>query len=280
MRKLEEWPERTREILDRSLELEEPNPELGALWSELRLDMRDPPTPEELQRLLTRGRLGERALYAWIAGLASKPQHDAFVSFVSRNSDWLGGNTFTWGTVAYAWAHTRLWKAALPWVTTWRSRSDAQSWMLVNVAEILRSNGRDAEAADVSRHGITMPEERPAALHGVLLATDALRAGRFDEARTLAAGIDRSFPDADYLFLLEFVDDLLEVESIRADERREVFRSLKDRIRKRVAGYEALRHEPSRQRYYVDFLRLIPRLVPGVTPRLWCWGRRLAALFG
>lgn len=265
-----DWLTELDNLLDEMLDQPDVYPEVGTLWAERQQALGRDPSAERLpQLLLTRGRVGERAVYAWVKGLIRAGEPGPLRRFVRRNRHWLRESTYGWGAVGFGWTSLHDWKNAVRWLSDWRERSDAQPWMLVNVAEALRVYRRDAEAADVSRHALQIPPGHGVELHRLWLAVDDFVAGRYAEADQVVQAIDPQSLDADYRLLHTLLTCSLDIAQAEPAERPARFTMVRRDINAAVAGYRILRFEPARRRFYFHCLKQIARHVRTPAARLW-----------
>src|SRR6185503_3340129 len=123
------------------------------------------------QLLETNPKAGERATHAYLDTLAYANQAAELRRFVKLNEAWLKSSDFTWGAVAYALTVVRDYRGACRWTRDWRSRPDAEPWMLANVAEGLRGVGRNEEAREVNEAAVAKPAGNGTPEHRLWLAT-------------------------------------------------------------------------------------------------------------
>ncbi len=102
---------------------------------------------------------------------------EAFNKFAHLHRALLRRHDETWGSVAYALTTLRQHEKAVEWTQDWQTRSDAQSWMLLNRAVSLRNLNRDEEAAPIHRHALTLRGDNCTARHALWLALDAALSG-------------------------------------------------------------------------------------------------------
>ena len=212
---------------------------------------------------------GGRAMLAWVEASQQVGDAAGFSRLVTADARSLMADTAAWGAVTLGWTLFRSWDASLPWALAWRDHPDAPSWMLANVAEILRVHGRHAEAAEVSRKGGELPGEYPKMLHALWLATDRLRKGDEGAIPPLLAAAPRENLDVDYAFVRDCLEACAELAALPRRERRRRFRAVADRLVAAGNAYPNMRTEPARREVYTLAVRRIAALVGGVYSRLW-----------
>jgi len=156
------------------------------LWR--RLLGRDEPAPGDARASL------HAAACACMEQLLESGRTGELQRFIARHRRWLALSTESWGTVGRAWVALGKWGRAARWMVDWKQRTDAEAWMLGNLAVALRQMGQDQEAAAVSRHALGLADPEPAYIHRAWLALDEALAGNLNEAAELAA---RAMPPED-----------------------------------------------------------------------------------
>ncbi len=111
---------------------------------------------------------------------------------IRKEAKYLKNHTATWGKVCWFYAgHTNLGGEAARWVRDWKDRTDLESWMLVNVAEVMEFTVGVKESQEVRRWAVKhLPHEHGASYHRLELAYHAALSGRFDEAKVYLRDIN------------------------------------------------------------------------------------------
>jgi tetratricopeptide (TPR) repeat protein len=255
---------------------ERPQPEVGGEWVLLGTKLGHwHHVGERLKELLSRGEIGERAVYVYVEALYKDGRARELVDYVHRHREWLRSNTLAWGAVGYALTGIRNYAEAASWQQDWRERQDARPWMLVNVVEGLRNTGRDAEAAQASLAALEMPQPKGQHLHRLWLAADAITAGDMDLASEYLEPENPEPLDADYGFLDLCVRTAIDMATAEPDEAAEVFASIRTALAETRREYQALAQEPARKRVYLTAVSKIAACRGTLLARLWAWWIRL-----
>jgi len=212
---------------------------------------------------------GGPAFLSWVEASQQAGDLAGFSRLVTSDAEMLMRDTAAWGAVTLGWTLFRHWEAALPWALAWRDHPEAQSWMLANVAEILRVHGRHEEAAAVSEKAVALPGDFPRMLHSLWLATDRLRAGDEEAIPPLLAAAPREKLDVDYAFVRDCLQACAELAALPRRERRRAFRAVADGLVAAANAYPNMRTEPARREVYTLAIRRIASLVGGLRSRLW-----------
>lgn len=227
------------EVLDAALAAPEPAPQLGALWVRVQVVLGNWKCHTRLAEFLGRGTLGEQALFAYAHAVGDRKE-DArrvgpFRKFLRRYQEALRASTLCWGGVGYALMGIPDGARTAAWMFDWAERSDAKPWMLINLNLGLRALGRDAVAAAVNRHALTLPADHTTPYHRLWLALDDVVAGQADAATTWLDGVDPARADATHAFLHELVQVVLDVLRAAPAERPARFASARSRLAEAVA---------------------------------------------
>jgi tetratricopeptide (TPR) repeat protein len=73
-----------------------------------------------------------------------------------KHRAWLQQDLDGWGKVGYVLTNMRRHKRAINWLGDWRSRPNAESWMLHNLIVMLQRAGRYEETLEVIRHAVAL----------------------------------------------------------------------------------------------------------------------------
>jgi hypothetical protein len=202
-----------------------------------------------LQELLSSSAaVGERAVYAYVEGLARFGGAVQLNSFLDANAPWLKQNVQCWGAGGFALTLVRDYASTARWMRDWRQRPDAKPWMLVNTAEGLRGISRINEAREVSQAALAKEPDNGTPLHKLWLASDAASAGDAATAAELMAGVDRQSLDADYQFLATCVVAVIEMASSSPTDAPQAFHAAYDSLREARQTYAHLAQERGRRR--------------------------------
>jgi tetratricopeptide (TPR) repeat protein len=177
------WAKAVDRVFDEAIDLDTSVPLVGRIWVDRHVAKNDHDIAQKFDALLERGEIGSEALIAYLDGLGHAKDAPRLESFVSKYEGPLRENTLAWGKVGWAFARVNRFDRVAGWMNDWKQREDPGSWMLINLAIALRSLGRDAEAADVSRHAQEHSQSDPTMMfHSVWLAFDDAVAGRTAQA--------------------------------------------------------------------------------------------------
>lgn len=214
-----------------------------------------------------------QALAGWVEASVAADDRQGFARLMAIHADAILGDMDAWGATTLGWTLFREWHSrdgAIRWALAHRRHPDAPSWMLVNVAEILRVHGRIDEAAALNGRGIGMPGDFPRMLHALWLATDRLRAGDEQAIPALLAEAPRDRLDDDYGFLHDLLSACAELAALpRGAARRQAFPEVARRVKAVAAAYPNMATEPARAAVYRLATLRISALVGGIRSRWW-----------
>src|SRR5690349_6961881 len=141
--------------------------------------------------------------------------------------------------------------------------------MLVNAVEGFKAVGKDAEATEISRHALSLPEAHGQHLLKLWSAMENALAGNVEDARQVLQDMDRESLDQDYQFLWSLMECLVEMTDTSPDRRADVFREARNRLL-RLRSYANWQFEPARRSIYRRTLRKISALHPNWFAKSWC----------
>jgi cellulose synthase operon protein C len=178
-------------ILDAVVLKEKTNPDVGRLWIDLRTQ-RFPVYFPRLTRVLRNGALGRHAAHAYIDHLQKIKDPIWLDWFVWRHRAWIEADSETLSLVARTYLNLDRPRRVLRCLRDWRTRTDLPPWSLLNLVAALRDLGRDADAAQVGRHALSLPEDHASPSHHTWLALDAARAGQTEDALVSLTAVDET----------------------------------------------------------------------------------------
>ncbi|MDX1948074.1 MAG: tetratricopeptide repeat protein [Pirellulaceae bacterium] len=267
------WKAAAAKTLASFLDRPEARPNVGIEWVVLCGELGDwHACGERLAGMSLDRELVERAVYVFLEGMYKSNRPDELRQYVRRHWKWLRTSTFAWGAAGYALTGIRDYALAAQWNSDWREREDIRSWMLVNVVEGLRNDGRDAEAADASRQALGLPQPKGHDLHRLWLATDAVAAGDMATAQEWLAGMNPAEQlDADYAFLAGCARVAVEMAAARPELASSAFRQARGTLIQLRNGYEFWRFEPARRRAWQAAVRRVAALRGTLLAKWWSW---------
>lgn len=276
------WTEQARQIVTKCLEpaskaRPSTSPDLGAKWIELETASGNWACAANLQNLLERGVVGERAVYAYVDAAMRQGQVQHFANWWKRSAGWLATNTYCWGSVAFGLSAARMWDDAVVWCSTWRQRPDADPWMMVNVVEAFRTKGNLIEARAACDWALDRPPNFGQHLLGIWKGVDAALAGDFDAA---AMWIDRAGEtdiDVDYNFLLTMLK-IVVTQWDAGPGNPAAFAAARKQLAELKADYPNYAHEPARRQAYRGIVKRIADTRGGVLAWLWSAALRTGSL--
>jgi tetratricopeptide (TPR) repeat protein len=166
------------------------NPHVGTLWAERRAAARFRLRRfRGFDRVLANGAAGQLAAQALLRHYKASKRVRALRRFLRRYGAELSRDDTTHGIAGYALMGTDLPRDTVAWFGDWRARANSEPWALLNLVGALRDLGRDAEAAEVGRHALSLPRDHTRGQHSTWLAVDAAFAGDHDKTTRLLADV-------------------------------------------------------------------------------------------
>ena len=213
----------------------------------------------------------------YLEGLAKAARPSDVVNFVRRHDAALRRSGATWGAVTYALTTVNHHRRCTAWCHDWRTRTDVQPWMLVNLASAHRRTGRVETAAAVAAHALTLPDDGHHLKHQLWLAVDELAAGCRGPATTAVLAADCVKLDRHYPFLSNVVralDPLAEsttaTPAAATRARREVAAACRLHSQGQTPGIHRVRQAAAGR---------IARVRPILGNRAWAWSTHFAVWF-
>lgn len=257
------WSAAANELLDAALLRPDAAAEAGAVLIARSYRRSTWGLQKRLREMVARGPAGDRALHAYVEWLAHNKKVDALRWFVWRNRAWIREKTPTWASIGYALVTLGQDRAAAKWLSDWRIRPAVESWMLLNLVEALRNLGRNDEAADVSRHAVTLAEDVGTSSHRLWLAADEIDARRFDAALVQLKSLPMRWNHPQDQVLYDIIAVVLEAAGL-VGERHVPF----DKVRGSLNSIVRRPMSSSRRRFFQRSMKLIV-LRFGWPARLW-----------
>jgi cellulose synthase operon protein C len=268
------WNDALNQLFDEMLDRPEVNPQVGALWVRSRIAQNDWKCAARLEALRDRGAVGRAATAAYLEVLAESNRTWMLQRFLKQHAGLLRRDTATWASAGYALLTVGDVRRTALWLADWQSRPDAEPWMLVPIAVALRATGREAEAAAVSRHALTRPQDARTACHAIWLAVDAALAGSTEEAANLLASFDPAEQNPYYQFLHALAGAAVQLQATEPAAREPLFAQLRQRLQKATPSQGDMTC-PAMKRFHRRLLRRIARDAGSLRAKLWLWGQLL-----
>lgn len=141
-----------------------------------------------------------------------------------------------WGNVGYAMANMAEYRRVVRWMEDWRTRSEVQPWMLLNLAGALGHLARAGAAREASLAALELPVDHTKHAHCLLLAHDEAIRGNFAEAERYRTQGDDGKAMDDVDFVASTVKAMLELHHTPPAERARALKGIRSRLREEVAA--------------------------------------------
>ena len=83
-----------------------------------------------------------------------------FWRLLKQHREWLKKDVEGWGKVGYVLTSAGRAGPTIAWLSDWKSRPNAESWMLYNLVLMLHRKGRYEEGREIIRHAVSLRHER------------------------------------------------------------------------------------------------------------------------
>lgn len=246
----------------------------AALWAERRIARgHEADVLESLAEIFARNPdAGREATLGYAIAMAAHGQPEKTATTVHRYADQLRADLDTWAKAGAALADARLHALAASWLADWNHRDGVDAGMLRALAESLRAQDRDGEAADVARAALNLPGPPAAkADHRAWLALDAALAGHAEDAAALLGAIDRvGLPDRVRL-VVAVAEAIVMVRRAGPDAKASAFAEAKDHLAAAAGACAPGEVPPGLARRYRMAVKRIAADAGGIAPKMWAW---------
>ena len=273
------WRRTVQKNLSELLYVDGVHEEVGRQWVRLRVGRRRWNCGKQLRELTQqRENIGVETTVFYLDMLIHNDRKSHFNRFLRRHKAWLRKHRKTWEKVAYAMAHFE-WSARryARWMKDWRQHG-TDPWILANYVEVLRNMGRDTEAAEVSRHALTLPIADGHDTHRAWLAADAACNGEFDIARSLLAEVRQRVSPDGITFIERLTHSLIEMASAGTTEKSKGFLTTRQNLRIAFVYYGSFKRNPARKRLYRRCIRLVAQHHGHWKAKMWYYWRWILSL--
>jgi tetratricopeptide (TPR) repeat protein len=186
-----DWKTMAFRVLEEVLDSPQANPNVGIFFVEQ--CERDGQWENCRRRLLAlpeRNELWRRAVNTYLEALSRAGQKHKVREFIKEVEPALREHIFTWGHTGYIMLNLGDVKRTIEWMSDWRSREGAESWMLWNLSLALRMESRDAESHEVSQHSLSLQPDDLTQAHALFVTFDELMRGDLANAEQRIAKIN------------------------------------------------------------------------------------------
>ncbi len=215
---------------------------------------------------------GREATLGYAIAMASHGQFEKTATTIHRFADHLRTDLESWAKAGAALAEAKLFALAASWLGDWTQRDGVESWMLRALADSLRAQDRDAEAADVAMAAANLPGPAVAlADHRGWLALESAIAGDVDGASALLATVDRvGLPDRIRL-VVAIAEALVMVRRAGPDAKPAAFADAKEHLHAAAGACAPGEVPPGLGRRYRQATKRLAADAGGFAAKLWAW---------
>jgi len=279
-------------LIDEHLACPDPGMGLALLWVERQIRRGNWRLHSRLNALKTEGAPGRAAILRYLEHLgthlnAARQQKSVsktlrlryhFRRLFKKHRYWLQPDVQGWGKVGYVLTCLGRPGPAIAWLSDWKNRPQAESWMLYNLVVMLHRQGKFQEGLEIIRHAVRLRHGEN--LHQVFrlwAAFEEALAGDIPLAeRHLATLPLESVPEAGRP-LQEMTQLLIALQQKATDDRPDA-RAVRSRLRAAFGKKHPYQEDQYTRDGYARFIGVAMRQTGGVALRLWSlWYYREAA---
>ncbi len=268
------WTAETDEELDAIARGAGSTSAAAALWADRRIARgRESDVLESLAEIYARNPdAGREATLGYALAMAAHGQPEKTATTVHRFADQLRADLDSWAKAGAALADARLHALAASWLADWTHRDGVDAGMLRALAESLRAQDRDAEAADVARAALGLAGPPYAKSdHRAWLALDAALAGHAEDAAALLGAIDRvGLPDRVRL-VVAVAEAIVMVRRAGPDAKAAAFAEAKEHLAVAAGACAPGEVPPGLARRYRQAVKRIAADAGGIAAKIWAW---------
>lgn len=178
-----DWKTTAIEVLEETLDSPRANPNLGVFYVEsCEANRQWENCRRRLLSLPERNELWRRAVNAYLEALSRADQKHKAREFIKEVEADLRDHVLTWGHTGYVLLNLGDVKRTIEWMSDWRSRETAESWMLWNLSLALRMESRNDESREVSLHSLNLQPDDLTQAHALFVTVDDLMQGDLNAA--------------------------------------------------------------------------------------------------
>lgn len=267
------WSKTVDRVFDEAISNPHAVPLVGRFWVERRLQRDDFSIVDRFEDLLQRGEIGVEAVVAYMEALGQRRDAERLPRFVAAFSEPLRSDTTAWGKVGWAFARINQYDRLVEWMHDWKSRDDAGSWMLINLAIALRALGRDREAAEVSQYARDHARRDSTSIyHSVWLAFDDALAGRTAQSARMSGQheLEKDHLDSYFRVVHAMTKAMIRVQQGGRAAFADACRELEETAR----AHRDLEPDPALYRAWRKCVRRMARDAFSLKAWLWSWRSR------
>jgi tetratricopeptide (TPR) repeat protein len=221
----------TLEIMEGSFTATSVNPCVGAIWVQTQLaDKNARAVNGRLEEFSKRGRMGTRAISAYLGWLAQGKQRRSLRKCIDRYRSVLEADADAWGNVGNHLLEAEEINRAEEWLYELQDRAGARPWMLYNLSIAQRSLKIASGYRELHARALRMQPDNTYPLHRELQAHEEALLGNVDAAIALRTGIDRPSLDTWIQHVAFLTDACIIAQSRARGEQEYTFRDITDAV--------------------------------------------------
>jgi cellulose synthase operon protein C len=195
-----------------------------------------------------------------------------FRRILRRHGAWLREDQAGWGRVGYLLTMVGRPRAVVKWLGDWKSRPNAESWVLYNLVFMLQSLQRFEEAREVIRHAVQLRHEpHQFRTFTIWAAFEEALAGNLAEATRYLARLPAGAPDDGVQPMRVMTELLITLGPNPGESRQQRFASVRAGLRTAFPALRPFAVSVVTREGYRRWIRKVAGELGGLRLRLWGW---------
>ncbi len=268
-------------ILAKLLDSAETTPLLAAFWVERRTKSNCWKLHETLAKLHAKSPTGRTAILHYLDqlgdafGEAKEFPRRWFLKYhlhklLDSHRKWLFEDVEGWGKVGYVLTKTNNPKSVIAWLSDWKNRPKAESWMLYNLILMMHRAGRYDESLEIIRHGVELKHSEDLyESFRIWAAFEEALLGRAEVAEAHLSALPREKVKQHLLPNEAMTRVLIQTVRQTPEQRHASLPQIREQIKKSFGDQHPCRHSGYPRISYRRFLRVMAPQVNGI--RWWGW---------
>ncbi len=277
-------PRQVDELVNARLSAAQCAPAVAEFWVDRELARGRWGLHKRLAALKDRGELGRRAVLRYLDHMGeafniARRKRDVTTPLklryhlhrlLRKHRSWLAGDIDGWGKVGFVLTCIGRPQSVIDWLSDWRTKPNAESWMLYNLVIMLQHKGRYDECREIIRHAVALR-------HGgdlyeafrLWAAFEEALGGNFSQAEAHLATLPSRQIKAYHVPLRAMTQILIDVGKQSPGTEKQLFNFVRDKLCaafEKTVPYQATRYV--RDGYH-RFLRVVAR--DSTRLRFWGW---------
>jgi len=273
-------------LIDERLSKISPPPALAEFWVDRQIQRGRWGLHSRLNSLKAEGQAGRRAVLRYLDRLgnhahAARQRKDLITPLrlryhlwrlLASHRFWLQSDVEGWGKVGYVLTCIGRPAPVIAWLSDWKNRPQAESWMLYNLVIMLHRKGHYEESLEIIRHAVTLRHNKD--LYETFRAWTAFEealAGNFAAAERHLVSLPAE-DISEQLRPLQVMTQLLLAQPVKsADQASNIVGTIRSRLRSAFGQRRPYETDQYTRDGYARFIGAAARAGGGMRLRMWGW---------